>query len=415
MVRNPSIPSQHGRISLDDLDRIMTDRYDSGGGLKAAISAAIIAVVVAACFQYRYYITDWLRPYLGNVVPEMWIMAALVLSAIVLPIVNAVMRSWRISSLEVLLLMIISFALVGAFIGYIFGFFYMIDEYPLWQHAMLAMMAVGAVAAVACLLVPDPKFSPGNGFVEVDEDTDPRLHAIFSDLCGKAGVEPPPLYIWNAKSYNALAFEKYRKRQGIIILAPMLDIMDDDELEGILGHELSHLIHRDSAVMSVASICARTLAAFSCVMGILALISSAILGSAGSSKSSKSGDAGMLYLLMVVALIPIVIVGAVLWISVPLAMVVMVPGISRTREYGADEGSAMITGKPLALASALLKLDEANRRIRTSLRPGVTADLMISDPFSGSRMKLKERLMSTHPSIADRVIRLEALNAKMKG
>lgn len=96
-------------------------------------------------------------------------------------------------------------------------------------------------------------------------------------------------------------------------------------------------------------------------------------------------------------------------------MMVMAPGMSRSREFGADEGSALITGKPMALASALRKLDDVNAGRRTSLKPGVTADQMIGDPFVGTRMKLKERLMSTHPSTEERIRRLECLDERMRG
>ena len=392
----------------------MIDDSDRRGRLKTVISVVVVMAAVTVCFQCRYDIMEWLQPHIGNVLPGIWVMTALVASVILLPVANLFLRSWRISSFEVLLLTVLSFALVGAFIGAIFGIFYQIDEYPLWQHTMLAMMALGAVAAVACLLVPDPKFDGRRGFVKVDGCSNPRLDAIYSELCRKAGVDRPLLYVGKMDSFNAFAFGKYRKRQGIVILEPLLEIMDDEEIEGILGHELSHLMHHDSAVKSITSTCARTLTMFSYVMGILALVSSLILG-AGGSKSSRKGDEGMAYLFILLVLIPVIIVGAVLWISVPLAMMVMTPGMSRTREFGADEGSAMITGNPLALARALMKLEHANSGFRTSLKPGVTTDLMISDPFSGSRLNLRERLMSTHPSTAERVARLETIHKKMNG
>lgn len=310
---------------------------------------------------------------------------------------------------------VLAFALVGVFVGYVFGFFYQVDEYPLWQHTMLIALASGVVVSAVCLLMPDPGFDEKEGFSRVTDCNYSRLNSIYEGLCRKAGIqEQPPLYVGNWNSFNAFAFGKYRSRQGIIVLEPLLHILDDDEIEGILGHELSHLMHHDMAITTVASTCARALTMFSAVMGIAALVSSFILGAGGSS-SFKNGGGGFFYLLMFVILLPVIIVGAVLWVSVPLAMIVMAPGMSRSREYGADEGSAMMTGKPMALVSALKKLECANRNSRTSLKPGVTTDQMIGDPFIGTKMKFKERLMSTHPSTEDRIRRLEALERKLHG
>jgi len=92
----------------------------------------------------------------------------------------------------------------------------------------------------------------------------------------------------------------------------------------------------------------------------------------------------------------------------------MAPGLSRSREFGADEGSAMITGNPLALASALTKMDLAYTMIKTGLKPGTRTDLMIIDPFDPKKMKLKDRLLRSHPGTADRVKRLEMLDKKMR-
>lgn len=236
-----------------------------------------------------------------------------------------------------------------------FGYFDQIDEYLLWQHTMLIMLGLGAVVSAACPIVADRRFDAEKGFSRVTDYNYPRLNSIYDGLCRKAWVrERPPLYAGNWDSFNAFAFGKYRSRRGIVVLEPPLRMLDDDEIEGALGHELSHLPHHDIAVITVTSMCAMALTAFSVVMGIAALASSFILG-AGVSISSKNSGGGFAYLLMFVILLPVIIVGAVLWASVPLAMIAMAPGMSRSREYGADEGSATIMGKPTPLASALRK------------------------------------------------------------
>lgn len=392
----------------------MNDGASSEGWSETVLALIAVSIIAVSCFFCRSGISELLGAGPDGSVPGMWAMVALLVSAAALPAINLFLKSWRISSLEVLLLTVLAFALVGAFIGFVFGFVYQIDEYPLWQHAAIVMLAFGALVSLACLVLPDPDFEEEDGFCRVTDSTYPHLCSIYGRLCSKAGIqEPPPLYVGDMDSCNAFAFGKFRSRQGIIILKPMLGILDDDEIEGVLGHELSHLIHHDSAVNTVTSTCARALTAFSVVMGFAALVASAILGAGGS--SSKSSNGGFAYLLIFVILLPVVIVGAVLWASVPLSMMVMAPGMSRSREFGADEGSALITGKPMALASALRKLDDVNAGRRTSLKPGVTADQMIGDPFVGTRMKLKERLMSTHPSTEERIRRLECLDERMRG
>lgn len=393
----------------------MNDGSLSEGWSKVLSVVAVLALIAVSCFIFRYDILDLFGMGPGDVAPGMWVMMALLVSVAATPVLNLFLESWRIDSLEVILMTVLAFASVGVFIGYVFGYFYQIDEYPLWQHTMLIMLALGVAVSAACLIVPDRRFDPEQGFSRVTDHNYPRLNSIYDGLCRKAGIrERPPLYVGYWDSFNAFAFGKYRSRQGIVVLEPLLHMLDDDEIEGILGHELSHLLHHDIAVTTVTSTCARALTAFSVVMGVAALASSFILG-AGGSTSSKSSGGGFAYLLMLVILLPVVIVGAVLWVSVPLAMIAMAPGMSRSREYGADEGSAMITGKPMALVSALRKLEHANRVSGTSLKPGVTTDQMIGDPFVGTRMRLKERLLSTHPSTDDRIRRLEALEKKLHG
>lgn len=375
-----------------------------------------IAAIALICWLLRGQIKEYYEFYFPDALPGTWLLCALIASAFILPCLNAIMRSWQMSSIEVMLLMTLSFALVGAFIGYVFGFFWQIDEFPLWQHTMLAMMGLGALAATACLLYPDPDPSKAKGLTRVYESNEPRLWSIMKGLCEKADCPMPPLYIDERMEFNAYTFGKYRSRQGIVIMRPMLDILEDDELEGVLGHELSHMLHRDVALMTSASTCARVLCWFSVVVGIVSLVGSAILGASASSSSRKSsgGGEGMLFLMLLVIFIPIIIVGAVLYLAVPLAAVTMAPGLSRSREYGADEGSAKITGKPLALASALLKIEVYYATISTQLKPGTRTDLMIFDPLNPKKLKIKDRLLRSHPSTVDRVKRLEDLEKKMR-
>lgn len=102
-----------------------------------------IAALASVFWLLRDQIKEFYDCYLAYALPGTWLLVALVAAVIIIPCINAVLKSWRASSLEVVLLMTLSFALIGAFIGYVFGFFWQIDEFPLWQHTMLAMMGLG--------------------------------------------------------------------------------------------------------------------------------------------------------------------------------------------------------------------------------------------------------------------------------
>ena len=380
------------------------------------LALIFILLVSAICYRYRSEIESAYYSYFPEALPDTWFLFVLIALILVLVCVNTLLKSWRIGSVEVLLLMVLSFALIGAFIGYVFGYIWQIDEYPLWQHTMLAMMGLGAIVSVVCLLIPDSSRAT-KGLMEVDRSNEPRLFRIMEGLCEKADCPMPSLYVSEANEFNAYAFGKYSKKRGIVVMRPLMELLDDDELEAVLGHELTHIMHRDVPLMVVASTCARTLCIFSLVMGILALISGLMIGASASASSSRRNNdgAGLVFLAILLIFIPVVIVGAVLYVSVPLAAVTMAPGLSRKREYGADEGSAMITGKPMKLASALMKMEAVYAKVGTDLKPGTTTDLMIANPFVRSKMKLKERLLSTHPTTEERVKRLEILDRKLNG
>lgn len=394
---------------------------DDSGKRKALAALILLTIVAIACYAGRSRIRSFYNEHFLDALPGTWYVFLLVVVIVILVVANRFLRSWRVSSLEVVLLMVLSFGLIGAFVGLVFGYFWQIDEYPLWEHCMVAMTAVGALAALICLLTPERDREGERGYTRVDPTSDPRLYGMMEDLCSRAGCEMPPLYILDIDVCNAYAYGKFGRHKGIVVMRPLLNILDDDELEGILGHELTHILHHDVAVMTMASTCARVLCVFSAVMGVMAMAAGTILASNGSGKtrrrsgSNASGAAAIIYILMFVFLIPIVITGIVLYASVPLAAITMAPGLSRSREYGADEGSALITRKPMALASALMKLDDYCRGHRVSVKPSAVTDRMITDPFLGTKLKLKDRILRTHPSTADRVRRLQALEKRING
>ena len=180
-----------------------------------------------------------------------------------------------------------------------------------------------------------------------------------------------------------------------------------------MGHELSHIIHRDTIVNGIARTSAHVLTTFAILMGYAALASAAVLGAAGaaSSSSRNNNGSGLAFLILLIVLIPVIIVGALLYVAVPGSSAVLKFGVSRSREYGADESSARITGNPMALARALVRMESYCLQTNNTYRSKTTlaAPLMIVNPFGKARNKFMNRILSTHPTTESRIEKLKKI------
>lgn len=192
---------------------------------------------------------------------------------------------------------------------------------------------------------------------------------------------------------NAFALGRTPDRALVAITRPFLDLLDDDELEGMMAHKLSYIINRDTIVNGTAHTNARFLTVSAIVMG--------------------AGE--IIFLIMCVILIPVMVVCLVMCLALPSASAIMRYGVSRSREYGADEGSARLTGKPMSLASALMKLEQGCSVQTNTFRDSSSANLWIVNPFGKFRKRFINSLMDTHPSTADRIRRLEELEREING
>jgi len=205
----------------------------------------------------------------------------------------------------------------------------------------------------------------------------PRVYQVVERLTGKAGLPMPKIYVIPTDSPNAFATGRNPKHASVAVTQGILNLLNDEELEGVLAHELGHVNNRDILISSIAA----TLAG-----AITWLRYGAIFGGLGNRDDRRGGGLGALLML----------------ILAPIAAALIQLAVSRSREYQADATGAHLTGNPYALASALAKLDTYSRRVPMIASPS-TAHLFIIQPLLGVNFG---NLFSTHPPIAKRIERL---------
>jgi heat shock protein HtpX len=211
----------------------------------------------------------------------------------------------------------------------------------------------------------------------------PRAYEVVERLSAKQGLPMPKIYVIPTESPNAFATGRNPKHASVAVTHGILRLLDDEELEGVLAHELGHVRNRDILTSSIAA----TLAGAITMVARMGYWASLFGGYGGREERGRSG--GGLGGLFMVILAPIAATLIQLWIS-------------RTREYEADATGARETGNPYALARALQKLDDYSRRIPMQATP-TTAHLFIVAPMLGSGIG---NLFSTHPPIKERIRRL---------
>ena len=217
---------------------------------------------------------------------------------------------------------------------------------------------------------------------EVTISDSPELFRIVQGLVDRAGIPMPKVYIVNTPMPNAFATGRNPKHAAVAVTTGILKILNRDELEGVLAHELAHVKNRDTLISAMAA----TIAGVVTFMANMAQWS-LIFG--GGNDDNGNNIIGILATI----------------ILAPIAALIIQLAISRGREFGADEGGARICGKPLALASALAKLENASNSVRVDVNPS-TAHMFIVNPLKRSYIR---SLFSTHPKTEERIKRLTAM------
>jgi heat shock protein HtpX len=226
--------------------------------------------------------------------------------------------------------------------------------------------------------------------VPIGEGELPNVRQIVSSLASRENIPMPRLYFIDSPQPNAFATGRNPKHAAVAVTRGILEMMSHQELEGVLAHELSHVKNRDILIASIAATVGAALSFLSRM---------AFWGGMGRRRDNDNPVGA--------------IIGLVAIIIAPLAAMVIQLAISRAREYQADASGAGITGSPLALASALAKLEQGTSRVPMEVNPAVS-QLFIADPLKafgkreGSQGGLA-RMFSTHPPISERIARLEAM------
>jgi heat shock protein HtpX len=219
---------------------------------------------------------------------------------------------------------------------------------------------------------------------EVTESQAPELHAVVKDLTTRAAMPMPRVYIIPQETPNAFATGRNPNHAAVAVTVGITSLLSRDELRAVIAHELGHVRNRDTLIMTVAGTIAGALSHLASMA-----MWGALLGGRSDDEEGSNPIAGLLGM-----------------IFAPIAAMLIQMAISRSREYLADETGARLSGNPLALASALRKIDEWSKRVPITEGTPATAHMFIINPFTAEGMS---RMFSTHPSTEDRAARLEAM------
>jgi heat shock protein HtpX len=220
---------------------------------------------------------------------------------------------------------------------------------------------------------------------EVSDAQAPELHTIVRGLATRAGIPMPRVYVIPASSANAFATGRNPAHASVAVTEGIMRLLDRQELEGVIAHELAHIRHRDILLATVVATLAGAITMVARMAGW-----GAMFGGYGGSRDRDRGGG---------------LAGLALMIVAPIAALLIQLWISRTREYDADAGGATIAGNPNGLASALEKLTRGAQAMPMNANPS-SAHLFIVNPLSGGSLM---GLFSTHPPLEERIARLRAM------
>ncbi len=225
------------------------------------------------------------------------------------------------------------------------------------------------------------------GATEIEESDNPRFYGMVRSLADRAGLPMPKVYVIEDDSPNAFATGRNPEHAAVAATTGIMRILNDEELAGVMAHELGHVKNRDILVSTIA-------ATFAGAITYLANMAQWAAMFGGGRHDDDEGGGGGLFGMIFMAILA------------PIAAMLIQMAISRSREYGADAAGAQISGNPMSLASALQKLEMGSQRIPMEAN-AATAHMFIVNPLTGGGLM---SLFSTHPPIPERVARLQEMS-----
>lgn len=253
------------------------------------------------------------------------------------------------------------------------------------QGGLMVALVMAAVMNFGAYWFSDRVVLRMYGAHEVTESEAPELHALVRDLVARAGLPMPRVYIIPEEAPNAFATGRNPHHAAVAVTEGILRLLTREELAGVLAHELAHIRNRDTLIMTVTA----TIAGALSMLANLAMWGAMLGGRSSDDDEGSHPIAGLLGVILA-----------------PIVATLIQMAISRSREFLADESGARLTGNPLALASALRKIEAWSRRVPMMSGSPATAHLFIINPFSGGGLI---QLFSTHPATEERIARLEAM------
>jgi len=257
------------------------------------------------------------------------------------------------------------------------------------RHGMTTALFFAIIMNGTAYFFSDKIALMSSGAVPISREQAPRLYAVMERLAGKANLPMPRLYLIPQPAPNAFATGRNPSHASVAVTQGLLELMDDEELEGVIAHELSHVRNYDILTSSIAATIAGTVT-WLAQMGKFAMI----FGGWGGGGNDREREGGGLTALLMIFLAPI-------------AALLLQLGISRQREYQADASGAKMVGHPYGLVRALEKLGEYNKRIPMDIAPSTSALCIVAPRTPGQFIA---GLFSTHPPLADRIARLQAMS-----
>jgi len=254
------------------------------------------------------------------------------------------------------------------------------------RQGMLVAFVVAVVMNFVSYWFSDKMVLAAYGAQPIEEAAAPRLYAIVHRLATRAGIPMPRVYLIPSETPNAFATGRNPEHAVVAVTEGIMRILDEEELEGVLAHELSHVKNRDVLISTIAA----TLAGAITYLAHMAQWA-AMFG--GRSRDDDEGGSNPLAMILLAILAPI-------------AALLVQMAVSRSREFQADATGAQVAGKSWGLAKALEKLQMANQQMPMADATPATAHLFIVNPLSGQTLM---RLFSTHPPLEERIARLRAM------